>query len=332
MDGSRRCRPGVSTLPAHPRGIVIIILTALLLTGCHGDNSQPQPQPQPPSAKKIQQLQDTYAQKSYQAMRQRDQDLLKSIESNKLLDRDLANMKLSDRLSEPKKAQEFTYPHSKGYLIKKSSGGQQRLLTVSDYSNAKKDWKNLGLYVRSTSETPHKRVFTGGLYSSDVPDFTTDDHRLIPVASDATGYTARPKSMPGRVTQTLQHPQGRSAKHFQASDVRKRYAQELAVNKKRASDIGTVRRHYRPGRLLGSMQTDGGYLVLGTFSFTETTTATKPKHVTFKKKSRQRKLYPGKYRKTTSSYEAMFAAVVPKHGKITLISGEERQTGLSATK
>lgn len=307
---------------------MLLLVLALSLVGCSAGNSQPEP----PSQKEVQKLQDKYAKKSYKAMRTRDQKLITSIESGDLLDRDIANMKLSDRLSEPKKAEEFTYPHSKGYAIKQTTGDQQRLLTVADYSNAKHDWKNLGLYTRNGPAAPRKRTFTGGLYASDVPDFTTENDHLVPLAPDASGYAALPNSMPGLVARALQHPGGRSAESFQSSQVRQRYADELATNKKRASEVGTVTRKYRPGNFLTAVQTDGGYLVLGSFTFTETTTARSGKSITFKSKSAQHTLYPGKYRKTTSSYGAMFAAVVPKHGKITLVSGEERQTGLSAKK
>jgi hypothetical protein len=303
------------------------VLATLALAGCHAGNAAPQP----PSRHQVQEIQDRYAHKSYRAMRERNQKLMASVESGILLHRDIANMKLADRLSQPKKAEEFTYPHSKGYLID-SNSDNEKLLTVSDYSNAKQNWKNLGLYTHAGDTTSAKRVFTGGLYASDVPDFVKEDHRLVPVATDASGFVAKPGRLPKLVTRALQHPNGKAADAFQASDVRSRYANELAANKKRAADVGTVRRHYRPGHFLAAVRTDGGYLEMGSFRFTESITARSGKSVTFKKKSVQRKLYSGKYHRTTSTYGAMFAAVVPKDGKITLVSGEERQTGLTAKK
>lgn len=314
-------------------GVVPVTVAALLLSGCQGASSprRTTSEPKPPSQAKVQKIQDTYARQSYQAMRKRDQKRIASIESGDLLDRDIANMKLSDRLSEPKKADEFTYPHSKGYAIK-SSADEQRLLTVSDYSNAKQGWKNLGLYVRGAHAGKRKRTFTGGMYADDVPKFRTDRSRLKPVAPDANGYAAAPKALPRWVTKALQHPDGHAARAFGSSQVRRRYADELAANKKRAADVGKVKRRYQPGSLLLAVQTDGGYLMLGSFTFAETITARSGKSVSFKKKSRKHKLYPGTYRRTRSRYAAMFAAVVPTHGKITLVSGEERQTGLTAKK
>lgn len=316
------------------RGVVTLSTAAIVLSGCqadHDSHQQASTPPKPPSQEQVQKIQDTYAHKSYQAMRKRDQKLITSIESGDLLDRDLANIKLSDRLSEPKKAGEFTYPHSKGHPIK-SSADEQRLLTVSDYSNAKQNWKNLGLYLRRNHAKTWKRMFTGGMYANDVPEFRSDGGQLKPVAPDASGYAATPKSLPDLVTKALQHPHGHAAHAFGSSQVRKRYSDELTANKKRAADVGTVKRRYRPGSFLIAVQTRAGYLMVGSFTFAETITARSGKSVSFKQKSRKHTLYPGKYRRTTSRYGAMFAAVVPKHGKSTLVSGEERQTDLSVTK
>lgn len=280
------------------------------------------------TAEDVQALQDEYARTSFQAMRTRDQDLIAEVEDGPLLQRDVATMELQDRLQAPERAEEFTYPDSVGYPVSSRSGhDRQLLLTVSEYSNADPGWRNLGLYSRSGPAAEWMRTFTGGMLAADVPELSSGEP-LLPLAPDAADFVATPNSMPATVANMLQDPDSEAAKLFAASQVRQRYADDLATRNRQVSDIGTVSREYQPGNFLLAVQVPEGYLMLGSFSFTETVTARAGEQVSFGRTTREHQLYPGHYDSTTRTFGAMFAAVVPPEGKITLICGEERQTGL----
>ena len=259
-------------------------------------------------------------------MRTRDRTLIKTVETGELLQRDLESMDLADKLKEPKTADEFTLPNSTGYPVQ-SSGDQQQLITVSDYSNAPRTWQNLGLFVRDSVDAPWLRAYSAGMYAADVPDWSSTDP-LQTVDPDDDDYAAQPQQVPGLVARALQQPDSADGRRFAASDVLQRYADDLAANNKKASSMGPVTRSYHPGRLVSAVQYDGGYLALGTITFTQTVTAKPSSSVTFSPKSSQHKVFPDEYRLATSTYAGMIAALVPDAGKLTLVAGEERQTGL----
>jgi hypothetical protein len=279
----------------------------------------------------VQDIQDAYAHQLFEAMRTRNLDLLRQVETDPLLDRDMDTIDLGDRLRASRTAAEFTLPDSIGYpVVAVTSSDQQQLITVSAYSNANRQWKDLALYVRHGETQPWLRSYGAGLYATDVPNFP-HGRPLTPIAPDARGYLATPIAMPGIVAKILADPDSEQRRMFAASDVRQRYATTLATVKQQAAGIGTVTRSYRPGYFVIAIAVTGGYLALGTFDYDQTLTARAGRHITFKHTSIERRAFPGKYRRTTSSYGAMFAALVPKQGKITMVSGEERQTGLTVT-
>lgn len=283
------------------------------------------------SRQQVQDIQDAYAHQLFVAMRTRNQDLLQTIEAAPLLDRDLATIKLGDRLRAPRAAEEYTLPSSTGYPVRSSAGNdQQQLITVSRYSNTRPAWRDLALYVRSGPTGNWLRAYGAGLYASDIPTFG-HDHPLTPLPPDAGGYPATPNTIPEIVTQALADPSSDRARMFAETEVRRRYATTLADLRQQAAKIGTVARDYRPGSFVIAIASAGGYLALGTFDYDETLTAHRGKHISFAAKSVEHRLYPGRYRTTTARYGAMFAALVPQHGKIRLISGEQRQTGLAVT-
>ncbi|HEY9290817.1 MAG TPA: hypothetical protein VIP98_06025 [Microlunatus sp.] len=302
-------------------GLSLAALTVPLIGACGSQPNAPKI-----TGSEVQELQDSYAHKSFQAMRSRDRALIKTIETGELLQRDLDSMDLADRLKAPKTATEFTLPNSTGYPVE-SSDDQQQLITVSDYSNAPQSWQNLGLYLRDTADAPWLRAFSAGIYGADVPDWPTDEP-LQTVDPDDDDYAAQPQQVPGMVARALQQPNSADGRRFAASDVRQRYADDLVANNEKAASMGPVTRSYHPGRLLIAVQYDGGYLALGTLTFSQTVTAKPGSSVTFSPQSSQHKAYPGTYRQTVASYAAMIAVLVPDAGKLTLVSGEERQTGL----
>ncbi len=295
-----------------------------LLSGCGSDNAPSM------TAAAVQRLQDDYARSLFTAFRTRNRSLLSEIETGVLLQRDLATFALADRLDQPKAADEYTFPHSVGHPVAGAGSDQrQRLVTVGDYSNTAEGWQNLGLYLRSDPSARWQRAFSGGLYTADVPDFPTAP---VPIVGPrATDYAAMPQTVPSMVARTLQDPGSGDAARFAASDARQRYADDLARETQTAAAIGTVDRQYRPGELIIGLKVAGGCLVLGSFTFTQTIAAKPGKHVTFKSDTPQHHAYPGRYARTSSEFTALFAAMVPTAGKLTLISAEERQTGLSAS-
>lgn len=297
------------------------------ITGCsHG-----KPETPAITRQQVQDIQDSYAKKLFVAMRTRNQDLLRTIEADPLLDRDLATIQLGDRLKAPKTADEYTLPDSTGYPVRSTAGNdRQQLITVSRYSNTKPDWRDLALYVRNGPAGDWLRAYGAGIHASDIPHFG-HDQLLTPVAPDAAGYPASPNTIPGIVTKALADPSSAQGKLFADTDVRQRYATTLAGLRQQAAKIGTVTRDYRPGPFVIAIATNGGYLALGSFDYDETLTAHHGKHISFAAKSGQHRAYPGRYRTTTASYGAMFAALVPKDGMIRLVSGEQRQTGLTVT-
>jgi hypothetical protein len=284
------------------------------------------------SDSEVQKLQDDYARTVFRAMRTRNRTLLKTVESGELLERDLDSMRLATKLKTSKTStDEFTYPHSTGYPVTSSSSNdQQQLLTVGDYSNTTKPWRNLGLYVRNGPAAPWLRTFSGGLYADDIPDFAKGQP-VQPLAPDSTGYAAAPNTVPSLVAKALQKPDSSEGKLFGASDVRQRFADDLAAAAEEASEMGTVSREYSPGTFLLALATDGGYLVLGTYTFTQTVASSSGKKVYFAKTAPEHKVYPDKYHRAVSDWGGMFAATVPQAGKLMLISGEERQTGLEVS-
>lgn len=297
---------------------------SVLLAGCGQDNAPDM------TAAAVQRLQDDYARSLFSAFRRRNRGLLRRIETGLLLQRDLATFALADRLDQPRAADEYTFPHSTGHPVAGAgSDDRQRLVTVGDYSNTVEGWQNLGLYVRDDPSARWQRAFSGGLYTADVPDFST---RPVPVVDPAaTDYAATPHSVPSLVARALQDPGSGDAGRFTASDVRQRYADDLAQQTRSAASIGTVSRQYRPGELIIALGIAGGCLVLGSFTFTQTIVAAPGKHVSFKSDTPQHHAYPSRYARTTSAFTALFAATVPSGGKLTLISAEERQTDLSAS-
>ncbi|QDP98036.1 hypothetical protein FOE78_20935 [Microlunatus elymi] len=303
-------------------GLTLAAGSIPLLGACSSGSDAPQI-----TQDEVQQLQDSFAHKSFQAMRTRDRQLIKTVETGELLQRDLDTMDLADRLKLPKTAQEFTLPNSRGYPVA-GSGDQQQLVTVSDYSNAPQNWQNLGLYQRTSPDAAWLRAFSAGMYAADVPDWSTDKP-LTTVDPSDDEYAAEPQEIPGIVAAALQHPNGADGRRFAASDVLQRYADDLAANNQKAASMGPVTRSYHPGRLLIAVATDGGYLALGTLTFTQTVTAKPGSSVTFSPNSDQHKVYPDKYRVATASYSGMIAVQVPTAGKLTLVAGEERQTGLA---
>lgn len=302
----------------------LALAAAPSMTGCNGDESTAPTI----TRQQVQDLQDHYAHQLFVATRTRDKDLLRSIEADPLLDRDLATIDLGDRLRAPKTADEYMLPNSAGFPVRSTSGNdRQQLITVGDYSNTKRTWRDLALYVRTGPAGSWLRTYGAGIYASDVPHFSADQP-LTPLAPDATGYPASPITIPGIVAKALADPSSESGAMFGDTDVRRRYATSLAATRKRAAGIGTVTRSYQPGPFVIAIATDGGYLALGCFDYDETLTANTGKHLSFAAKSVEHRTFPGRYRTTTARYGAMFAARVPRRGKIMLISGEQRQTDL----
>jgi hypothetical protein len=300
-------------------------LTLPTIIGCGSDGS---PTPEI-TAEQVQALQDRYAHRLFEATRTRNRDLLRTIEAGPLLDRDLATIDLGDRLEAPKTAEEYTLPNSVGYPVRSTTGNdQQQLVTVADYSSTRRGWRDLALYQRSGPAADWLRVYGAGLHSSDVPAFD-HDHPLSPVAPDVAGYPAVPNAVPSLVAKALGDPTSAQGRMFADTDVRQRYATTLAAIRKQAAPVGTVTRSYRPGPLVIAIAITEGYLALGCFDYDETLIARHGRHITFARKSPQHKAYPGKYRTTTATYGAMFAAVVPKQGRLRLVSGEQRQTDLT---
>lgn len=298
-----------------------------MIVGCsHTDDTGPQV-----TREQVQQLQDRYARTMFKAIRTRDRSLLRTVEAGDLLDRDLSTIALAERLDQPRSTDEFTYPDSTGYPVASTTDGeQQKLITVGNYSNTTAPWRNLGLYVRQGAAGPWLRTFSGGIYADDVPAFTADA-ALTPIAPDSTGYAAVPNSVPSMVAKALQDPESADAKRFAASDVRQRFADDLTANNSKAADMGPVTRSYSPGGFLIALTIDGGYLALGGYSFSQTVTSSSGKKVYFAKSSPEHQHYSGHYRRAVSEWEGMFAAIVPQAGKLTLVSGEERQTGLKVS-
>lgn len=297
------------------------------ITAC----SQEKPRTPAITRQQVQDIQDTYAHQLFVAMRTRNQGLLRTIEADPLLHRDLATIKLGDRLRAPRTADEYTLPHSTGYPVRSSAGNdRQQLITISEYSNTRSTWRDLALYVHNGPAGNWLRAYGAGLYASDIPHFRRD-HPLTPLAPDAAGYPTRPNTVPEIVARALADPSSEQARMFADTDVRQRYATTLADLRQQAAKIGTVARDYRPGLLVIAIAVDGGYLALATFDYHETLTAHRGQRISFAARSSEHRAYPGRYRTTTASYGAMFAALVPKIGKVKLISGEQRQTGLAVT-
>ncbi|SDS33371.1 hypothetical protein [Microlunatus soli] len=309
-------------------GLVGLAVTVPILAGCQrpGDNVPRL------TAAEVQQLQDRYARESFKAMRKRDQALIKTVEAGDLLERDLAAMKLAARLHNPRTTDEFTFPQSTGHPIASTTDSdQQRLVTVGSYSNTTAPWRNLGLYVRQGEAGRWLRVFSGGMYADDVPDFGSEE-ALSSIAPDSTDFAAVPNTVPSLVAKALQDPDSADAKKFGASDVRQRFADDLATETSKAAAMGTVAREYTPGSLLIAIGINGGYLALGSYSFNQTVTASAGKSVFFAPAATEHKTYPDHYRQVVSDWGGMFAAIVPEAGKLTLVSGEERQTGLEVSR
>lgn len=282
------------------------------------------------TAEEVQQLQDRYARATFKALRTRDRSLIRTVEAGDLLERDLAAMALAERLDEPPTTDEFTYPDSVGHPIASPTDGeQQKLITVGSYSNTTAPWRNLGLYVRQGPAARWRRTFSGGLYADDVPDFGSE--ALTPIAPDSAGFAAVPNTVPSLLAKALQDPESDEARRFGASDVRQRFADDLAANNTKAADMGPVTREYTAGASLIAITIDGGYLALGSYAFTQTVTATSGKKVYFGKSSIEHERYPRHYRQAVTVWDGMFAAIVPQAGKLTLVSGEERQTGLEVS-
>ncbi|QGN33621.1 hypothetical protein [Microlunatus sp. Gsoil 973] len=305
-------------------GVTAVALPTII--GCTPDGSMT---PQI-TRKEVQAVQDRYAHRLFAATRTRDRELLRTIEGGPLLDRDLATIDLADRLRAPKTAEEYTLPNSTGYPVRSTTGNdQQQLITVADYSSTQRDWRDLALYRRNGPAGEWLRVYGAGLHSAAVPNFD-HDRPLSPLAPDVAGYPAIPNAIPSLVANALADPGSAQGRMFDDSDIRHRYAMTLAATREHAASVGTVTRSYRPGPLVIAIAVEVGYLALGCFDYDETLTARHGRHITFARRSPQHTAYPGTYHTTTATYGAMFAAVVPKRGRVRMISGEQRQTDLTA--
>lgn len=262
-------------------------------------------------------------------MYDRDRKLITTVMAGPLLERELASMAILDRMRAPKRGDEVSYPNSTGHRVRPAgSGDQELLLTVSEYSDSPPQWRNLGLYARPTGGN-WRRTFSVGVAATDLPHVERGA-TLQAAAGDATGHAAVPSSVPGLIAACLQDPTSAPASAVADSPARSRYAEDFAVGKRKAAAIGTLRRDFRPGPLLLAVRATGALLVLGALGFDQTLTARGSRKITFRQDSAQHNLYPGRYRRTTYSYGVLFAAVVPETGKITMIAGEERMTGLTA--